>query len=489
MQKNFRTIHLQNNLTRQKETFVPLETGLVKMYACGITVYDHCHIGHALQAIYFDVIRSYLEHAGYRVIYVRNYTDVDDKIIDKAKVLGLQAADLAQQMIASSEEDMKALGVRPPTQAPRVSEYIPQIIALVQKIIQKNAAYDNGHGDVYYRVRSNKEYGKLSGRNPDDMRSGTRDLNQGEKEDPLDFALWKKDETPGASWDSPWGKGRPGWHIECSAMSLATLGTSFDIHGGGRDLIFPHHENEIAQSESAHQCVYSKVWLHCGLLTIDRQKMSKSLGNHILIKDFLKDWPAEVLRLGFLQHHYSSNIDFGISLFQKNRARLFYYYQCLSGVEDYLQGMEAQEDLPLYKKIVEEFHTNMSDDFNTAAAIAQLNAYFKLANQILKQKRQEKFVSELMGMMLGIKECFAVLGLLQEEPKKFLETLKTSFLSQQNISKDLLDTWIQERNQARVEKNFQKADVLREKLAQLGIDIMDTPLGTQWGIKDETHAG
>ncbi|MEZ4742050.1 MAG: cysteine--tRNA ligase [Bdellovibrionota bacterium] len=268
-------IYLKNTLSGKKEKLKTIEPGHVKIYACGVTVYDDCHIGHAMQAIYFDVIRNYLEFAGYKVTYVRNYTDVDDKIIDRAQKLGISPRKLADDVITSSIRDMKALGLHPATYEPKVSEVIPEIIEMIKALIEKNAAYATPSGDVYYRVRSKENYGKLSNRNPDDLRSGTREIVEGDKEDELDFALWKQDTTKDASWQSPWGLGRPGWHIECSAMAKRYLGNSFDIHGGGRDLVFPHHENEIAQSESANGCEYATYWIHSGLLTINKQKMSK----------------------------------------------------------------------------------------------------------------------------------------------------------------------------------------------------------------------
>ena len=321
-------VRITNTLTGKKETLQPIEPGHVKMYACGVTVYDHCHIGHAMQAIYFDVIRNFLEFIGYKVTYVRNYTDVDDKIIKKANERGISPKTLVDEIIESCSTDMKNLGVRPATFEPRVSECIPDIISMIETLIENGSAYESA-GDVYYRVRSKPDYGKLSNRNPDQLRAGTRDLASGDKEDSLDFALWKKDDVKDASWDSPWGKGRPGWHIECSVMAKNSLGDNFDIHGGGRDLVFPHHENEIAQSESANQCSYANIWVHSGLLTIEKQKMSKSLGNHILIQDFLKKWAPEVLRLAYLNQQYSSNSDFSENVFKSCARKLLYYYESL----------------------------------------------------------------------------------------------------------------------------------------------------------------
>ena len=334
-------IRVTNTLSGKKEKLIPHEEGHIKIYACGVTVYDHCHIGHAMQAIYFDVMRNYLKFAGYKVTYVRNYTDVDDKIINKAKELNMKPLDLSEKIIKSSIKDMEAIGVKEADREPKVSETIPEIISMIEELIKKGFAYPTSEGDVYYRVQKKADYGKLSNRNVSDLRSNTRDLVQGGKEDALDFALWKSDLTEGASWESPWGAGRPGWHIECSAMAKKHLGDTFDIHGGGRDLVFPHHENEIAQSESANSCTYCNYWVHSGLLTINKQKMSKSLGNHILISDFVSKYPGEVLRLAYLQYHYSSNVDFSEAVFNNCLKKLLYFYETLQDLD--LIAAKAQD--------------------------------------------------------------------------------------------------------------------------------------------------
>ncbi len=479
-------LHVTNNLSRRKELFKPIEPGHVRLYACGVTVYDHCHIGHALQAIHFDVMRSYLEYIGFKVTYVRNYTDVDDKIIDKAATLKISPAKLAQDMIESSEHDMRAIGVRPPTHAPKVSTSMPDIIAMIAQIIEHGAAYPTASGDVYYRVRAKADYGKLSGRKPDDMRSGTRDIVAGDKEDELDFALWKSDNTVDASWDSPWGRGRPGWHIECSAMSKACLGANFDIHGGGRDLMFPHHENEIAQSESANKQAYANLWVHCGLMTIDKQKMSKSLGNHILIRDFVQEWSPEVLRLGILQHHYSSNIDFSRSMFGKYQSRLYYYYSTLAALDaagtgnDAATATETEEG----KLIRADFVRCMNDDFNSAAALGELNKHFRKANELLRGKATATKAAQARTYAKALREVSGVFGLLQQRPEDFLATLRANFLKQKQLQPDFIAQKIAERQAARQAKDFKRGDALRDELAALGIDLMDTPQGTIWGIKD-----
>lgn len=476
-------IFVSNTLTGKKEKFESLKNGHVGIYACGVTTYDHFHIGHALQAVFFDMICRYLRFAGYRVTYVRNYTDVDDKIIARAATQGISPAVLAQQMIDSSDEDMVALGCELPSFRPRVSQCIPEIIGMVEELVSKGAAYATSRGDVYYRVRRKEDYGKLSNRKVDELRSGTRDIKESDKEDELDFALWKADTTPDASWGSPWGRGRPGWHIECSAMSRLHLGKTFDIHGGGRDLVFPHHENEIAQSESANGCLYSRYWIHSGLLTIEKQKMSKSLGNHINLKDFLKKWPAESLRLAYLQYHYASNIDFQRDTFLRAHQRLCYYYQSLDALDSIAaEGPKLSLDTAAIR---EEFHRNMSDDFNSGMALASLNKEFKRANEMATAKKNPLNAANAHALAKILRECFAVFGLLQAPPKTMLETLRTMILPELGIRREEIEAKIGERKQARIDKDFAKADQVRAELSQRGIELMDTPSGTDWRIKYE----
>lgn len=483
-----RQIYVMNTLTGQKEVLEPIEPGHVKMYACGVTVYDNCHIGHAMQAVYFDVIRRYLEFAGYRVTYVRNYTDVDDKIINRAKELGIKPAELAKQIIASTEKDMAALKMKPPTYEPKVSESIPEIIAMIEDLISNSYAYATKSGDVYYRVRKKADYGKLSNRDPEELRSGTRELVAGEKEDELDFALWKHDLTEGASWPSPWGQGRPGWHIECSAMSKKHLGVSFDIHGGGRDLIFPHHENEIAQSEAANGHFYAKYWLHSGLLTINQQKMSKSLGNHILISDFLAKYPAEVLRLAYLQHHYSSNVDFTEEIFKDCMRRLLYFYESMQKLDEIIQsGPEPGNEVELLAghnpdELVERFHEAMSQDFSTVNSLKELHQGFRKANELAKVKKSASKVKTAQAYRDTFRTLFGVFGMLTEEPYAFIEGLKKRILPDLGLTETDIDQLIEQRQDARRRKDFAEADRIRDQLLSRGIEVMDTPEGTKWTI-------
>ncbi len=480
-----REIQLLNTLTGKKEKLETLEPDHVRMYACGVTVYDNCHIGHAMQAIYFDVIRSYLEYSGYRVTYVRNYTDVDDKIINRARERGITPKALVDAVIKSSEDDMHSIGVRSANHEPRVSESIPQIISMIQSLVTKGYAYANADGDVYYRVLKKQDYGKLSNRKVDELRVGTRDLATTDKEDDLDFALWKHDETPGASWESPWGQGRPGWHIECSAMAKMFLGATFDIHGGGRDLVFPHHENEIAQSEAANGCQYARYWMHSGLLTINKQKMSKSLGNQILIKDFVARFPGEVLRLAYLNFSYTSNVDFSEQTFRQAARRLLYFYESLQELDKLAAQAPAYEKLAAGfdpESIKDAFHHEMSNDFGTVGAMRELLFGFRKANELRLGKATPSKNFTARAYTLVLRELFGVLGLLKMDPQTFITQLKTQILKEMNLAESEIDRLILERNTARQNKDWPKADSVRQELLQLNIEVMDSPEGTRWTI-------
>ena len=476
-----RPIQLTNTLTRRKEPLrlVDPTSKKIGIYACGVTVYDDCHIGHAMQAIYFDIIRNYLKYCGYDVTYVRNFTDVDDKIINRAKERGISPAKLANDMIAGSHRDMAAIGVAPADFEPRVSDNIPEIIQMVESLISKNYAYATKDGDVYYRVRRKDDYGKLSNRKPDEMKSGSRDIVAGDKEDELDFALWKADNTPEASWPSPWGVGRPGWHIECSAMSCKHLGKTFEIHGGGRDLVFPHHENEIAQSEAANDAPYALHWLHSGLLTIEHQKMSKSLGNHISIQKFLEDWPVEVLRLGFLMNHYQSNIDFSRQFFLTCHKRILYYYESLEAMDAYTTGISGSNHTPT----LEAFHSAMSDDFNNVAALGAINKAFKLARDLMTGKKSPEKQKNVAAIAKTIREVSAVFGILQETPTEHVLKIKRQLLPSLGVKEEEIDNAIQRRKDARAAKDFAASDRVRDEMASRGIELRDTPQGTVWSIK------
>lgn len=478
-------VFVRNSLTRKKEELRPCTAGQLNIYACGVTVYDECHIGHAMQAIFFDTIRRYLVSIGYKVNYVRNYTDVDDKIIARARERQMSPAALADQMIEACREDMAALGIKAADSEPRVRDFIPQIIEMIATLIQKGAAYATAAGDVYYRVQKNSSYGKLSGRRPSELLSGTRELAGQEKDDSLDFALWKADTTPEACWESPWGLGRPGWHIECSAMAKHCLNSStIDIHGGGRDLIFPHHENEIAQSESANGVEFARVWMHSGLLTVDKTKMSKSLGNTISIKSFLQEFPKEVLRLSYLQNHYSSNIDFSRRVFLDARKRLFYYYGTLDTLGKLAAvgakapiSAQAQKQVKAFSQAVD---AAMCDDFNTPRVLAELATFTKWANTLVAAPKTS--TDTFLAVAKAITSSCEALGLFQQDPETFLSAQKERVLLDLGIAEETIDTALRQRTQARQSQDWTTADAIREQLAQKGIAIRDTSDRSFWTV-------
>ena len=453
---------IYNSLTRKKEEFVPLEDKNVKMYACGITVSADAHIGHAVQAIIFDIIRKYLEKRGYNVTYARNYTDVDDKIILSANKLGVDPIEFAKQNIVRVEKLMAELKVTPPTMNLKATENIDNIIEFISKLIEKGYAYVAPEGDVYFSVEKDKSYGKLSNRNPDDMISSVRIENEENKHSPLDFALWKSAKPNEIYWSSPWGKGRPGWHIECSAMNYYHLGEQIDIHGGGRDLIFPHHENEIAQTECLTGKPFAKYWVHNGLLKLNGQKMSKSLGNVISIQELLEKYGAEVIRFGILQTNYKNDINITDNLFPEAEKHILDFYKVLAEVEKL--NINSSK---LNSTIDEEFNQSMDDDFNTAKALANLFGYFKTMKLKLAQK-DDSVVEDYNA----IKKTYSLLGLFTEDAKSFIE--KHSLV--QAIPAEVLEL-ANKRLQARKEKNFALSDVLRDQIKALGYEIKDSKEG------------
>ena len=481
---------IYNSLTRTKEEFKPLEEGKVKMYACGITVYDLSHIGHARQAIVYSMFAEYLRFRGYDVKYVRNYTDVDDKIIKRAQDRGIGALELSAEQIKEAEIDMANLHIKDADVKPKASENIQNIIDFVSSLIDKGYAYPTEYGDVYYIVRKFKDYGKLSGIKIDELLNGVRKEVEPGKKDPLDFALWKSAKPGEISWDSPWGKGRPGWHIECSAMALHELGEQIDIHGGGKDLIFPHHEDEIAQSEAYLGKEFAKVWSHCGLIKINGEKMSKSLGNSLTIRDALAKYNYEVIKYVFLQKHYTADIDISDSDFRLAEKHLHYFYDTLyktSGFSNrykdesnnYLEGYNVYD-------IKDKFIEAMDDDFNTPIAISYLYDIFKYMNYIMKNVNKENRVqtaNTLASMIKSLKEVYGVIGLFGQEPKLFIEEIKDKYLNELSITREKIEKLIQERKDAKTNKDFELADNIRNKLLESGIVLNDTREGTTWTIK------
>ena len=453
---------IYNSLTRRKEDFVPLNNKDVKMYACGITVSADAHIGHAVQAIIFDIIRKYLEKRGYNVTYARNYTDVDDKIIANANKLGVDAREFAKQNIEKVEKLMAELKVTPPTMNLKATENIDNIIDFISKLIDKGYAYPTPEGDVYFAVEKDKNYGKLSNRKLDDMISSVRIESEENKKYPLDFALWKSAKPNEIFWNSPWGKGRPGWHIECSAMNYYHLGEQIDIHGGGRDLIFPHHENEIAQTECLTDKPFAKYWVHNGLLKLNGQKMSKSLGNVISIKELLDKYGAEVIRFGILQTNYKNDINITDNLFPEAEKHLLDFYKILNEVEKL--GIKSDKK---NNKIDEEFNEAMDDDFNTAKALANLYGYFKDIKS--KLNSNDKSVIEDYN---AIKDTYSLLGLFTENPAMFIEKHDVK----QEIPKEVIEL-AQKRAEARAKKDFAMSDSLRDQIKDLGYEIKDSKEG------------
>ncbi|NOQ52874.1 MAG: cysteine--tRNA ligase [Desulfuromonadaceae bacterium] len=480
------SLRVYNTMSGKKEEFQPLVPGKVGMYVCGVTVYDYCHIGHARANIVFDIIFRYLQFAGYETTYVRNYTDVDDKIINRANERGIDSKELAEEFIRAFDEDMAALGLVKPTHEPRATEYIEQIIAISQKLIDKGMAYESA-GDVYYRVDKFDGYLKLSKRNLEEMQAGARITPGEQKENPMDFALWKAAKPGEPNWKSPWGAGRPGWHIECSAMSSSLLGDSFDIHGGGRDLIFPHHENEIAQSEGASGKPFVKYWLHNGFVNVNQEKMSKSLGNFFTIRDILKTYDPEVVRFFILTSHYRSPIDFSDQNLIEAQAGLSRFYEALLAADQAVEGVaEADASSEEGAKLEEKFREAMDDDFNTALAIAHLFEGVRTMNRLVATKKFRKkadLVAQVRDLRVTILKLGEVLGIYHSDPASWLEKVKLAGLARLDISREEIEELIAQRKQARAEKDFTRSDEIRDLLAARGIELLDSPAGTTWKLK------
>ncbi|TLM67647.1 MAG: cysteine--tRNA ligase [Deltaproteobacteria bacterium] len=481
-------LRLYNTLSGQKEEFRPLVPGQVGMYVCGVTVYDYCHLGHARANIVFDVVYRYLQYAGYRVTYVRNYTDVDDKIINRANERGISSQELAETFIRAFDEDMAALGLATPTHQPKATEFIPQIIALVEKLIARGLAYESA-GDVYYSVDKFAGYLKLSKRTMEEMQAGARIAPGEQKRNPMDFALWKAAKPGEPSWASPWGAGRPGWHIECSAMSSTLLGDSFDIHGGGRDLIFPHHENEIAQSEGASGQPFVRYWLHNGFVNVNQEKMSKSLGNFFTIRDILDKYDAEVVRFFILTAHYRSPIDFADQQLDEAGQALARCYEALdqagrvsAATGDGAVPAELAEAVGRLAELDSRFREAMDDDFNTAQAIGHLFEGVRALNRLLAADSPD-----LAGTIAAGRETLLrlgeVLGLFRSVPADWLNRQAQRRLAASGLDAAAIEALINERQAARKERNFKRADEIRDILVEKGVLLLDGPEGTSWKLK------
>ena len=463
---------LYNTMSKRKEEFVPIEEGKVRMYVCGPTVYNFIHIGNARPMIVFDTVRRYFEYKGYEVNFVSNFTDVDDKIIKKANEEQVTAEEISTRYIAECKKDMEAMNVRPATTHPLATQEIPGMIAMIETLIEKGYAYEK-NGTVYFRTRKFEPYGKLSHKNLDDLRSGERSLlvtGEDEKEDPLDFVLWKPKKEGEPFWTSPWSEGRPGWHIECSEMSKKYLGEQIDIHAGGEDLIFPHHENEIAQSEAANGKEFAHYWLHNGFLNIDNRKMSKSLGNFRTVREIAEQYDLQVLRFFMLSAHYRSPLNFSAELMEAAKNSL---ERIVTAVENlkYLLG-NAKEDAMTAKEqekfakteaFVKEFEGAMEDDFNTADAVSAIFNLVKYANTNTDETSSKEFLEQLKGLIVKLAD---VLGLIVEKKEEMLD--------------EEVESLIAERQAARKSKNFQRADEIRNELLEKGIILEDTREGVKW---------
>ncbi|WP_422459854.1 cysteine--tRNA ligase [Endozoicomonas sp. ALB115] len=458
-------MQIYNSLTRKKEPFTPLDGNHVRMYVCGMTVYDYCHIGHARTVTAFDVVARYLRARGYDLTYVRNITDVDDKIIRRAAENGEDFMALTGRMIAAMQEDFQRLGNLPPDQEPKATEFVPGMVAMIEQLIGKGFAYAPGNGDVYYRVHKFADYGKLSGKVLEELEAGARIEVEEQKEDPLDFVLWKAAKPGEPSWSSPWGEGRPGWHIECSVMGKCCLGDTFDIHGGGSDLKFPHHENEIAQSEACNDARFVNTWMHSGAIRIDNVKMSKSLGNFFTIREVLDKYDEEVVRYFMISSHYRSPINYSEDSLKEAGVRLERLYTALQGLD--LEGVSAAEN----NEFEQRFFKVMDDDFNTAEGLAVLFELVRHLNTVRSQDESAALSLAALLVKLG-----GVLGILQRDPEVFLK-------SGADVDEAMIESMIEQRNNAKRHRDFAEADRIRDELAARGVILQDSREGTTWRIE------
>jgi len=484
-------MQLYNTMTRKKEEFIPLKDNHVRMYVCGITAYDYCHIGHARSAVVFDVLVRTLRHAGYKVTFARNFTDIDDKIINRANENGEDPMALAERFIQAFYEDMDRLGILRADLEPKCTEHIPEMTTLTEDLIAKGHAYATSSGDVYFRVRSFKNYAKLSKRDIDDMRSGARVAPDEEKEDPLDFALWKSAKPGEPTWDSPWGPGRPGWHLECSAMSDKHLGLPLDIHGGGQDLIFPHHENEIAQTEAATGLEMARYWVHNGFVQVDAEKMSKSLGNFKTIREIMEAYIPETLRYFLLTKHYRSPIDFTLENMdeaEKNLRRIYTVRQDIAMALDKAKWSGAALPPEITKELDDleaSWEAAMADDVNTAAALGHVFNLVRLAGRIAEDKamRKSQGAKQAWERILADLDTWGqVLGVFRQEPTQFLTALRNIQARRKGIDTVQIETLLEKRAEARTNKDFAASDTLRDQILALGASVKDTPAGQMWDV-------
>ncbi|ALV93119.1 MULTISPECIES: cysteine--tRNA ligase [Pantoea] len=460
-------LKIYNTLSRQKEEFKPIHAGQIGMYVCGITVYDLCHIGHGRTFVAFDVVSRYLRYVGYQLKYVRNITDIDDKIIKRANENGESIETLTNRMIGEMHKDFDALGILPPDLEPRATRHIPEIIEMVERLIERKHAYVAANGDVMFDVLSDKGYGVLSRQDLDQLQAGARVEITEIKRNPMDFVLWKMSKPDEPAWNSPWGNGRPGWHIECSAMNCKQLGSHFDIHGGGSDLMFPHHENEVAQSTCAHDGDYVNYWMHSGMVMIDREKMSKSLGNFFTVRDVLKHYDAETVRYFLMSGHYRSQLNYGEDNLNQARAALERLYTALRHTDANATAAGGEE-------FEARFRTAMDDDFNTPEAYS---VFFDMAREVNRLKTEDSAAADALAAKL--RQLANVLGILQQDPEQFLQS--GAQVDDEEVAE--IEHWVKTRADARAAKDWAQADVARDKLNELGVIVEDGPQGSSWRRK------
>ncbi|HER62423.1 MAG TPA: cysteine--tRNA ligase [Desulfobacteraceae bacterium] len=484
-------IKIYNTLTRQKELLQPIEEGHVKLYVCGITSYDFCHIGHARSFLVFDMIVRYLRYRGYKVTFVRNFTDIDDKIIKRANEQNVDARELANRFIEEFYTDTDRMGILRPDLEPKATEHIPEMIELVQELIDKGLAYQSG-GDVYFRVDRFDHYGDLSGRKLEDMQAGARVEVNEQKQHPMDFVLWKASKPGEPKWDSPWGEGRPGWHIECSAMSRKYLGETFDIHGGGQDLVFPHHENEMAQSVGATGKPFANLWIHHGFVTIRDEKMSKSLNNFLTIREILEQYQPEVLRLFIFSTQYRNPLDFSEAAMQDAETGLDRMYDCLARIAELDDGTDgpsviSDKDREKVDSLKQRFEYAMDNDFNTAQALGLLFDTIKVLNKTVQALPAKRAAAADIALLRSggetVKELAGIMGVLQQDPREYIRRKKQRLLEDIDLTAGEIEKMIHDRNKAREEKDWATSDAIRDRLLQHGIELQDGADGTTWDVR------
>ena len=471
--------NLYNSLSKKKEIFEPITPGTVKMYVCGPTVYDLLHVGNFRGLIFFNVLRNWLKHLGYSVNYVYNYTDIDDKIINKSKEENKLASEISSKFIKEFENDFKLLKISKASHNPKCTDYINDIISFISDLIEKKFAYVRNN-NVFFSCKQFSAYGKLSGKNIEDLISGHRITINQDKENSIDFVLWKPSDHGEPGWESPWGRGRPGWHIECSVMANAILGDQIDIHGGGMDLIFPHHENEIAQSESKTGKKFAKYWVHNNFIKFDDQKMSKSLGNIIKARTFMTDYNPEILKYMILSVHYRSPINFSFKQIQQSIISLIKIYTALEQAQNTIKDQCNISNISYFKEELEIVQTSFNNDINTPIVFAQIFNVIRKFNNAFKNEKNENIAKEFLAFFSLVG---SILSLFSEKPKKILLELNLILLKEKNISLKQIETEIKKRDKSRKEKNYKESDLIRDKLLGKGIELKDTIDGTQWSVK------